>query len=194
MQYIRRRYRRYYAILEIPAAVRGHFGGKLRFFKSLQTENASEAHRRALPLIAVWKRRIADARGSTPENSEGEYWRTVLAQAKDNDERETLAGLVTDRAYAIEAKRGEKAAKLFADLAFDRAQLIAPLADAWLAEAGYTDKSTYQHRLALALLYTRHTAVSEIDRRTAGAFVIEVLAPGRAPNTANRMISTYSQL
>lgn len=193
-QYIRRRYRRWYAILEIPAAVRGHFDGKLRFVQSLKTDSESEAHRRALPIVSMWKRRIADARGATPENSEAEFWRTALAQAKDGDERGTLELLVTDRAHAIEEAKGEKAAKLFADLAFDNVKLIAPLADAWLAEAGYPEKGTYQHRRALALLYTRHTAVSEIDRRSAGAFVMEVLAPGRAPGTVNRLLSTYSRL
>ena len=192
-QYIRRRYRKWYAMLEIPAAVRGHFDGKLRFVQSLKTDSESEAHRRALPIVSMWKRRIADARGATPENSEAEFWRTALAQAK-GDERETLELLVTDRAHAIEEAKGEKAAKLFADLAFDNVKLIAPLADAWLAEAGYPEKGTYQHRRALALLYTRHTAVSEIDRRTAGTFVMEVLAPGRAPGTVNRLLSTYSRL
>src|SRR5262249_33905797 len=95
--FIRRRYRRWYAILEIPAAVRGHFDGKLRFVQSLKTESESEAHRRALPLVSLWKRRIAEARGSTPEASEGEYWRGVLAQAK-GDEYDTLSLVVTEQA------------------------------------------------------------------------------------------------
>ena len=191
--YVQKRRRRWYACLEIPAALRSHFDGKPRFLQSLKTESEGEAHRRALPLIALWKRKLSEARGATPETSEGEYWRAVLAQAK-GDERVTLELLATDKAAAIEREKGETVAKRFADVAFDRVQMIAPLADAWLAEAQYPPRGTYQHRRTLELLYSRHTAVNEIDRRTAGAFVAEVLAQGRKPETVNRSLSTYLQL
>jgi integrase len=188
--YVQKRRRRWYACLEIPSALRSHFDGRPRFLQSLKTESESEAHRRALPLIALWKRRLADARGATPEVSEATFWRETLAKAT-GDERDTLSLVVSDRAEAIERERGEKAAKLFADVAFDQVKLLAPLADQWLAEANYPPRGTYQHRRTLALLYTRHTTVSEIDRRTAGAFVTEVLAQGRKPETVNRSLSTY---
>jgi integrase len=36
--------------------------------------------------------------------------------------------------------------------------------------------------------------VNELDRRTAGAFVTDVLAKGRKPETVNRLLSTFTQL
>jgi integrase len=63
-----------------------------------------------------------------------------------------------------------------------------------LPEAGYPEKGTYQHRKALAVLTAHHKTVGELDRKTVGIFVSDVLAQGRKAATANRIISTYSAL
>ena len=52
----------WYAVLEIPKALRKHFG-KVRFKQSLETDSLSIANSRVLPVIAEWKRRVAIAKG-----------------------------------------------------------------------------------------------------------------------------------
>ena len=173
--------------MAVSVVIGQHFG-KLRFVQSLQTDSESEAHRRALPLVALWKRRIAEARGATPEVSEAAYWRNAMARAKDAEERDILSIVVDDRAEEIEQTKGLAAAKMFVGLAHDRTKLIAPLADAWLAEVGYPDKGEYQHRRTLALLYSRHTTVDEVDRRKAGAFRLSSPVPS-ATRTSSSSIA-----
>ena len=52
----------WYAVLEIPKALRKHFG-KVRFKQSLETDSLSIANSRVLPVIAEWKQQIAIAKG-----------------------------------------------------------------------------------------------------------------------------------
>ena len=52
----------WYAVLEIPKALRNHFG-KVRFKHSLETDSLSIANSRVLPVIAEWKQQIAIAKG-----------------------------------------------------------------------------------------------------------------------------------
>ena len=52
----------WYAVLEIPKALRKHFG-KVRFKQSLETDSLSIANSRVLPVIAEWKRQVAIAKG-----------------------------------------------------------------------------------------------------------------------------------
>ena len=52
----------WYAVLEIPTALRKHFG-KVRFKQSLETDSLSIANSRVLPVIAEWKRQVAIAKG-----------------------------------------------------------------------------------------------------------------------------------
>ena len=52
----------WYAVLEIPKALRKHFG-KVRFKQSLETDSLSIANSRVLPVIAEWKQQVAIAKG-----------------------------------------------------------------------------------------------------------------------------------
>lgn len=52
----------WYAVLEIPKALRKHFG-KVRFKQSLETDSLSIANSRVLPVITEWKQQVAIAKG-----------------------------------------------------------------------------------------------------------------------------------
>ncbi|MDC1267984.1 tyrosine-type recombinase/integrase [Amylibacter sp.] len=67
-QYIQKRRRKWYAVLEIPKVLRSHFQ-RPRFLKSLETEDLSVAERRMLPIIAEWKNEIAIAKGKPIDNN-----------------------------------------------------------------------------------------------------------------------------
>ena len=65
VKHIEKRRRVYYAMLNIPAAVRPAFNNKLKLLKSLETESISQAQVRVLPIIADWKNQIEIAKGTS---------------------------------------------------------------------------------------------------------------------------------
>ncbi len=87
--YLQKRRRRWYAILEIPAAIRPRFGNKPRFVQSLETDSHTVAERRVLPVITAWKKEIATARNE-PVDDDVAYWRRALRNAKTEDQRQTI--------------------------------------------------------------------------------------------------------
>ena len=54
-KYLQKRRRVWYAVLEIPKALRPQFNSKTRLIKSLQTEGQTEAERLVLGVVATWK-------------------------------------------------------------------------------------------------------------------------------------------
>ncbi len=85
--YLQQRRRRWYAILEIPAALRPHFG-KHRFVKCLETESRIVAQRRVGPIIAAWRSEIARARQEPDDDAA--YWRRALRNAKTEEQRQSI--------------------------------------------------------------------------------------------------------
>ena len=65
VKHIEKRRRVYYAMLNIPAAVRPAFNNKRQLLKSLETESISQAQVRVLPIIADWKNQIEIAKGTS---------------------------------------------------------------------------------------------------------------------------------
>ncbi|MBF9019872.1 tyrosine-type recombinase/integrase [Rhodobacterales bacterium HKCCA1058] len=62
----------WYAVLEIPKELRGHFG-KTRFKQSLKTDSLSQAKVRLWPIVAEWKVAIALARQECPSSRVDTY-------------------------------------------------------------------------------------------------------------------------
>ena len=82
--YLQKRRRRWYAILEIPKALRPHFGNKPRFVQSLETESRTVAERRVLQVVAGWKRGIAAARGEGEDD--GDMWHQMTPSRRGRPE------------------------------------------------------------------------------------------------------------
>ena len=59
--WLQKRRRRWYAVMEIPKALRVRFG-RPRFVVSLETESLTVAERRVLPIVAKWKESIERAK------------------------------------------------------------------------------------------------------------------------------------
>jgi integrase len=74
---LERRYRRWYACLDIPTAARAAVGKKA-FVQSLGTEDKTEAKARAGLLAIKWQAEIADALAPVTEQGAAEWWRGVL--------------------------------------------------------------------------------------------------------------------
>jgi uncharacterized protein YcgL (UPF0745 family) len=68
-QYLQKRRRRWYAILEIPKELRTTFG-KPRFVESLKTESLTEAESKVLRIVYEWKQQIAAAKNTSLQSEE----------------------------------------------------------------------------------------------------------------------------
>ena len=67
-KYLQKRRRVWYAVLEIPKALRPHFEGKTRLIKSLKTESQTEAERLVLGMVATWKTIFEAKRNGTAQS------------------------------------------------------------------------------------------------------------------------------
>ena len=63
-KFYEKRRQKYYAVLDVPKALREQLGVSRRFVKSLQTDSESIARIRVLPVIAKWKQEIVLAKAS----------------------------------------------------------------------------------------------------------------------------------
>ena len=81
--YLQKRRRRWYAVLEIPKSLQ-HRIGKSRFVQSLKTDSLSLAEERVLPIIAEWKQLIRNLQSDDPNSFEAELadWRAHISNYK----------------------------------------------------------------------------------------------------------------
>ncbi len=88
-RHIQKRHRTWYATLDIPADVRAHFGGKRRFFKSLETHSETQALRRVPFLIAQWQAEITKAKGIITDPLEADVQWVKTLQAAERVAKDT---------------------------------------------------------------------------------------------------------
>ncbi|MCZ6483927.1 MAG: hypothetical protein O6757_11920, partial [Alphaproteobacteria bacterium] len=99
--YRQKRRRRWYAVLEIPKALRPHFGNKPRFIQSLETDSRIVAQRRVGPVIAAWRSEIARARQEP--NDDAAFFRRALHNAKTEEQRRSILMQIDMMAWDIGA-------------------------------------------------------------------------------------------
>ena len=89
----------WYATLHVPADARLAIG-KGKLFKSLKTTDKRTAELRAAPLVAQWKARIADARGSSdPFIDHAMMWKR---EYETNPNPEAVSDFIEDEAKKLE--------------------------------------------------------------------------------------------
>ena len=109
--FIQKRYKRYYAVLEIPKALRQPYPGKqpgkslARLLRSLQTDSLTVAERRAGAVVAAWRSEFARLRN---EGDDAFFYRRRLQKAKTDAERQQVLSEIELAAEAAEAAK-EKA-------------------------------------------------------------------------------------
>lgn len=77
--YIQKRRRRYYAVLEIPKALRHHYAGKVRLVTSLQTDSLAIAQRRVGPVVGAWQSEFSRFKN---DGDDAAFYRRRLQQAR----------------------------------------------------------------------------------------------------------------
>jgi len=194
-KYILHRRGLWFAVMEIPLALRPRFGGKVRFLKSLGTDSKATAMRRSGPIVAMWKRDIAAAKGN-PNDNDAEWLRRAIRNAKSEDERKGIVEQIEDTAYWVGAVNVEQLgmspydnpeAKAF----FSRAtshEFLDDL-DGWLAMSNATARTQAMQQSVVEDFAKSFPLVEDIDRPSVKRWVMAKLVDGLSPRTVNRFVS-----
>lgn len=193
--YLQKRRRLWYAIYEIPKDVRRQFKGKIRWVKSLGTDSRSVAARRVLPLVAMWRKEIEEARGN-PSTDDAAYWRRALTRAKSDTEREAILEQVEAQAWDIGATHvaqigmaptsSPEAQEFMADV------LDTPFCehlDAYLAEANLALKTKADWRASIIYFSKSFATVSDVTKPAVRQWASRLIAEGRSIKTAHSYLS-----
>lgn len=208
--YVERRYRKFYAVLDVPKDVRERIGRR-RFVQSLKTEIRSVAERRAAHLVAGWKLKIERARAAghrDPLEDEALYWKEALALAKDADERELILSFIADKANETVASSapagevgrpgetawddlpGQEAAQAFYQVATGRLVPLTEHLDEWLSISRATAKTKDMQRADVQRLATKFPNVQDVNRKDVRRWVTGLMnEDGLKPKTVQRILS-----
>lgn len=196
--YLQKRFRRWYAVLEIPKGLRSHLEGKPRFVKSLETDSRSIALRRAAPIVARWKQEIEQARGQ-PNTDDATFWRDALRGAKTEKERETILEQIDMAAWEIGAVNVDEigqdasrdpAAREFFGKATGAVVPLTEYLDEWLATFSGTPKTKDMHKAAITRFAKDFPMVSDVKRPEVRRWVTSMMnGEGKSPKTMARVLS-----
>lgn len=203
-QFLQRKYNTWIVVVDVPKRLR-KVVGKARFKHSLGTDSLRRANAMKGPLVAEFKRRIRVlARAATDPDADIARRRDEAfallraANRHDGDEDrgyyssyEAVMDDVRDTAREIEDTHGPEQARRFFDGATGRATFVADNVGQWLAEADVVEQTRSQHRAVLNNLVAwggKQVTVEEIDRRSAGRYISELLA---ADNMSRRTVRRY---
>lgn len=155
--HLEKRRRRWYAILDIPKALRSKFGGKRRFLRTLETPDLTVAQRRRDVVIAGWQAELDRARGIIVDDSDTAYFRRLLREATTPAQRDTILEQIGDAADAV--------GYLYADTG--QPPSSAPEAQEFVGRATGAYVSTLEH--VEEWLATLHSKPRTKDQRRTGA-------------------------
>ena len=215
--YLQKRRRRWYAIMEIPVALRSHFR-KPRFVQSLETESRAAAERRVLQVVASWKHEIAAARGEddgdfvwqpTPFVVRGRSvpqppvsataMRRALQNAKTEEERRSILEQIDMVAWDIGAinvdnigdpPSSDPEARRFYALASGALVPLTEHLDEWLATSRATAKTQDMQRSDVRRFAREFQMVQDVSRPEIRRWITKLMnGDGLTPKTVQRILS-----
>jgi integrase len=196
--YLQKRRRRWYAVLEIPAAIRPRFGDKPRFVQSLETDSRTVAERRVLPVVVAWKKEIATARNEPPDD-DAAFWRRALRNAKTDEQRRTMLEGIEYAAWDIGATNVEnigdppssdpEARRFYASATGQLVQFTEHL-DEWLSTSHATAKTQDMQRSDVKRFAAEFQTVQDVSRPEVRRWITKLMnADELAPKTVQRILS-----
>lgn len=134
-KYLQKRRQGFYAVLEIPKALRHIFDNKARFIQSLETREQRVAEKRLPIVIARWKDQLEQAKG-TYDPAKGILWevmewRKAIETAPDDTSKEMAETLAYEWVEKLAAKEGVPAAQEAVGVIFRNVQPLTSNFDDW---------------------------------------------------------------
>lgn len=201
--YLQKRRRRWYAVLEVPAALRPIIQ-KPRFVQSLETDSPALAQRRVGPIIAAWQSKIAEARqhpdGYTMSaQEEAAYFRRALRKAKTDTKREAILSQIDMTAWDIGATNvenigdnpsGDPAARRFYATATGQLVNFTEHLEEWLATSRATAKTQDMQRADVLRFAKKFLTVQDVTRPEVRRWITGLMNDdGLTPKTVQRILS-----
>lgn len=185
----------WYAVLEIPKALRGKLG-KTRFKETLHTDSLSLARQRVLPVILGWKRLLEAARtGNETLESSVTLWRSYMEHdRKQGMTPEELRDQSIDVVSGWDHKRYPEelaAAYLTHQIAFGDKFLLSEFLDDWHSSSTSSPKTKDMQRQAVKEFCSRYKFSTDATWHNVIAWVEDDLLQkqGLSAATARRKIS-----
>ncbi len=215
--YLQKRRRRWYAILEIPKALRPHFSNKPRFVQSLETESHTVAERRVLQVVAAWKKEIATARNEPDDivawqpdfvvrgrsfprpPVSANALRRALQNAKSEEQRQTILDEIEEAAHWIgavnvdqigQAPSSDPEAQRFYATATGALIPFSEHLDEWLTTSRVTTKTQDMQRSDVQRFAAKFAMVQDVIRPEVRRWITRLMNDdGLTPKTVQRILS-----
>ncbi len=196
--YLQKRRRRWYAIFEIPMALRPRFDGKARFVQSLETDSRTVAERRVMPVVVAWKGEIATARNE-PVDDDAAYWRRALRNAKTDEQRQSILEQIDMAAWDIgainvdqigQAPSSDPEAQRFYASATGALVPFSEHLDEWLTTSRVTAKTQDMQRSDVQRFAAKFAMVQDVTRPEVRRWITGLMNDnGLTPKTVQRILS-----
>jgi integrase len=168
-KYLVKRKQGFYAVVEIPKALRHAFNSKPRFLQSLTTTDQRVAERRLPIVIARWKELIEKAKGNHDPATNFMWelmeWRKAIASETDDENKSITLGIATDWLEALKDKKGDEAATEAAAVIFDNVQPLLPNFLPWTQTIKHLAAKTQDlQKLSVNHLCNHFNTTAKIDK------------------------------
>ncbi|MBS1302554.1 DUF6538 domain-containing protein [Loktanella sp. SALINAS62] len=207
-QYLQKRRRGWYAVLEVPKDVRSYFEGKARFVQSLKTDSQREAEIRVLQVVAHWKMQVQAAREGRPNLSDLSVYRALewredyLANERrlndrrlsedDRDDAQflqiTYNGILQDEVERL-GKVDRNKAEVVRQIVLGQSIPTNLHAEAWLKSIDVEAKTIAMRRTDLKRFSERFPQTADVTRPEVRKWVDTLQEGGLKVATVRRIIS-----
>lgn len=170
-KYLTKRKQGFYAVMEIPKALRPAFDMKPRFLQSLETRDQKLAERRLPIIVTRWKDQIEKAKGNEGKPSgilwEIMQWRKNIEETPDGAAREVVETLAYEWVEKLAEQKGVPAAQEATGILFYDIQPLQPHIEPWAATITHLDAKTQSlQKLAVTDLCGYFKTNAKIDKTT----------------------------
>ncbi|MFV1875505.1 tyrosine-type recombinase/integrase [Nioella sp.] len=193
-KYLQKRRRRWYAVLDIPKALRPALGGHARFVESLKTESLTEAERKVPQVIGQWKALIEAVRRGDPaplvdHQATALAWREQLDSITDEEERDGVESVMVELAKEHERTNPGQGVEMF-KVATRQWERTDELLEDWLATLDNEAKTVDMKRSDVLRFSQRFRQTKDVNRQAVLSWVDHLLQQdGLAPATVRRIVS-----
>jgi integrase len=162
----------WFATLHVPPDIQ-HVIGKSKFFETLKTPDKRVAQSRAAPLVALWKARIAAARGQSDP-----FLDAALRWKRDHEENESpdvVRDFIEIEAKKLAGAKGEEAGANFYAIATGMQEALLPHYTDWAALLKLAPKTMDQMKKDVHTMVKHFRTVEKITTPNVRDWIKELM-------------------
>lgn len=190
MNYIERRANLWYATLTVPIDAREAIG-KRRFVQSLGTPDKATARALSMPLIALWKAKIREAKGDkSAVINEALHWKAMLADSQHTVEGDVLEEMLRDKALRLAPDIGTEKSSEFYKVAKGLSTPSNMHFEAWKAQLDVAEKTRDQYIRDVSALIKQFSSLEGITKQSVSQWTQKLIAAGSTKISISRILGS----